>query len=404
MASVTLDDVRAARQALRGITYVTPLQESSGLSDLLNTRLFLKLESLQRTGSFKLRGAYNRMRQMTAEEKSRGVVAASAGNHAQGVALAASLVGTSAVVVMPELASVAKVTATEAYGAQVELHGRAFDDAFQRALEIAAESGRMLIHAFEDPLIVAGQGTVGLEMLDAKPDLDIVVVPVGGGGLISGIALAAKGQNPRIKIIGVQAEGSDAMVRARRAGHVEPLAQASTIADGIAVKQPGDLTFSLIEEYVDDLVTVSDHDISRAILLFLERAKLVVEGAGAAPLAALLSGRIAVGAERVGVVVSGGNIDVGLLSRLLEKGLTEEGRQLHLKVVIGDSPGQLSRLLALIAERQVNVLTVEHERWHPGISPNQVEVRLILETRNAPHASELLAALKASYPDAEVLA
>src|SRR5579875_233267 len=404
MAPVTLGDVREARRALRGITYVTPLQESMALNDLLRTRLFLKLESLQRTGSFKLRGAYNRMRKMAPEERQRGVVAASAGNHAQGVALAASLVGTSAVVVMPELASVAKVNATEAYGAKVELYGRHFDDAFRRAEEIREESGRILIHAFEDPLVIAGQGTVALEMLDAKPDLDILVVPIGGGGLISGIALAAKGQNPRIKIIGVQAEGSAGMVRARELGHVEALAEVSTIADGIAVKQPGTLTFSLIQQFVDDVVTVSDHDISRAILLFLERAKLVVEGAGAAALAALLSGRVAVGAERVGVVVSGGNIDVGLLSRLLEKGLTEEGRQLHLKVVIGDSPGQLSRLLALIADRQVNVLTVEHERWHPGISPNQVEVRLILETRNAAHAEELFRAVQAAYPIAEVLA
>ncbi len=404
MAAVTLDDVRQARDALRGITYVTPLQESGALSDLLDTRLFVKLESLQRTGSFKLRGAYNRMRRMTPEERERGVVAASAGNHAQGVALAASLVGTSAVVVMPELASVAKVTATESYGAQVELHGRHFDDAFFRAEAIAAESGRLLIHAFEDPLIIAGQGTVALEMLDAKPDLDILVVPIGGGGLISGIALAAKGLNPRIKVIGVQAEGSDAVVRARKAGHLVPLGEVSTIADGIAVKQPGTLTFALIEEYVDELVTVSDHDISRAILLFLERAKLVVEGAGAAPLAALLAGRIPVGAERVGIVASGGNIDVGLLSRLMEKGLTEEGRQLHLKVVIGDSPGQLSRLLTLIAEHQVNVLAVEHERWHPGISPNQVEVRLILETRNARHATEVVDGVRATYPNAEVLA
>ncbi len=404
MAAVTLDDVRQAREALRGITYVTPLQESGALSDLLDTRLFVKLESLQRTGSFKLRGAYNRMRRMTPEERERGVVAASAGNHAQGVALAASLIDTSAVVVMPELASVAKVTATESYGAQVELFGHDFDDAFARAQAIAAESGRLLIHAFEDPLIIAGQGTVALEMLDAKPDLDILVVPIGGGGLISGIALAAKGQNPHIKVIGVQAEGSDAMVRAHQAGRVMPLGEVSTIADGIAVKKPGALTFSLIEEYVDDLVTVSDHDISRAILLFLERAKLVVEGAGAAPLAALLAGRIPVGSERVGIVASGGNIDVGLLARLMEKGLTEEGRQLHVKVVIGDSPGQLSRLLALIADRQVNVLTVQHERWHPGISPNQVEVRLILETRNARHARDVVEDLRKTYPNAEVLA
>jgi len=404
MDTVTVKDIRAAEKALKGITYVTPLQESNALNDVLNARCFFKLENLQRTGSFKLRGAYNRMCHLTPEELQRGVVAASAGNHAQGVALAATLVGTSAVIVMPELASMTKVTATEAYGAEVELAGQHFDEAFARAQDIARDTGRVLIHAFEDPLVIAGQGTVALEMLDAKPDLDVMVVPVGGGGLISGMAIAAKSRNPRIRVIGVQAQGAAAMAASRQAGHVTALSTADTIADGIAVKRPGQLTFALIQEYVDDIVTVGDHDISRAILLFLERFKLVVEGAGAAGLAALLAGRISVGPERVGVLVSGGNIDVGLLSRLLEKGLTEEGRQLHLRAVIRDTPGQLSALLAVVAQQRANVLSVEHERWHPGINADQVEVRLVLETRDERHAQEVLAAVAATNPGVEPIA
>jgi threonine dehydratase len=400
MDTVTAKDIRAAEKALKGITYVTPLQESNALNDVLNARCFFKLENLQRTGSFKLRGAYNRMCHLTPEELQRGVVAASAGNHAQGVAL----VGTSAVVVMPELASMTKVTATEAYGAEVELAGQHFDEAFARAQEIARDTGRVLIHAFEDPLVIAGQGTVALEMLDAKPDLDVLVVPIGGGGLISGMAIAAKSRNPRIRVIGVQAEGAAAMAASRQAGHLTTLPAADTIADGIAVKRPGQLTFALIQEYVDDIVTVGDHDISRAILLFLERFKIVVEGAGAAGLAALLAGRISVGPERVGVLVSGGNIDVGLLSRLLEKGLTEEGRQLHLRAVIRDTPGQLSALLAVVAQQRANVLSVEHERWHPGINADQVEVRLVLETRDERHAKEVLAAVAAKNPGVEPIA
>lgn len=399
---VTLEDVQRARTALKGITYVTPLQESnylnylSGQADRLSSsseveaRVFLKLENLQRTGSFKLRGAYNRMRQMTPAELDRGVVAASAGNHAQGVALAATLVGTSATIVMPEGASMTKVVATRGYGAQVELYGDTFDDAYARAEELALKTGAVLIPAFEDPWVIAGQGTVGLEMLDVRPNLDAVVVPIGGGGLISGVAVAVKSQNPRIRVIGVQAEGAAAMVASRAAGHVVTSPGAHTIADGIAVKHPGEMTFGLIERYVDELVTVDDHDISRAILLFLERTKLVVEGAGAAAMAAILTNKVPLRADRIGVVVSGGNIDVSLLSRLVEKGLVEEGRQLHLTTTVGDRPGQLASLLTLVAAARANVLSVDHQRWHPGQDPADVEIRLVIETRDRAHADELL--------------
>jgi threonine dehydratase len=403
MAVVTLEEIQQARQALRGVTYVTPLQESGPLGDLLNARIFFKLENLQRTGSFKLRGAYNRMRAMSREELAHGVVTASAGNHAQGVALAAHLIGTSAVVVMPEQASMTKVVNTRAYGAEVVLFGDSFDQALQRAWDIARDSGRTLIPAFDDPMVVAGQGTIGLEMLEARSHLDLLVVPVGGGGLIGGIAVAAKALHPHIRVVGVQAEGAASMVKAREAGRPETLAVAHTIADGIAVKRPGDLTFRLIQEYVDDVVTVADHDISRAILLFLEKSKLVVEGAGAAALAALLSGRIPLKGERVGVVVSGGNIDVSLLSRILEKGLVEEGRQLHLVTTVNDQPGQLSGMLDVVAAERANVLTVDHQRWHPGLDPTAVEIRLVLETRDAQHGEDVVAALKAHGYDVRVM-
>ncbi len=395
----TLDDVRQAEAALAGITYRTPLQESSYVNDLIGSRVFFKLENLQRSGSFKLRGAYNRIRHLTPEELTRGVVAASAGNHAQGVALAAGLVGTTALIVTPEGASLNKIEATRSYGAEVRQVGESFDDAVREAERIARETGRVLIHAFNDPLIVAGQGTIGLEMLDERATLDTLVVPVGGGGLISGIALAAKARHPRIKVIGVQAAGAAAMVESVKTGTLLPTASVHTIADGIAIKHPGELTFAMIQQYVDDLVTVDEHDISRAILIFLERSKLLVEGAGAVGLAALLAGKIPVGNQAVATVVSGGNIDVTLLSRIIEKGLVEEGRQLHLSTVIPDRPGQLSRLLDLVASLKANVIRVSHERWDPGIAPVDVSVRLVVETRNAAHRQDILDALNESgYP------
>lgn len=395
----TLDDVRQAEAALAGITYRTPLQESSYVNDLIGSRVFFKLENLQRSGSFKLRGAYNRIRHLTPEELTRGVIAASAGNHAQGVALAAGLVGTTAVIVTPEGASLNKIEATRSYGAEVRQVGESFDDAVREAERIARETGRVLIHAFNDPLIIAGQGTIGLEMLDERATLDTLVVPIGGGGLIAGIALAAKARHPRIKVIGVQAAGAPAMVESVKTGKLLPAPSVRTIADGIAIKRPGDITFAMIQHYVDDLVTVDEHDISRAILIFLERSKLLVEGAGAVGLAALLAGKIPVGNQAIATVVSGGNIDVTLLSRIIEKGLVEEGRQLHLATVIPDRPGQLSRVLDLVASLKANVIRVSHERWDPGIAPVDVSVRLVVETRNVAHRQEILDALADSgYP------
>ncbi len=391
---IQLEDVRRAQEALQGVTFTTPLQESGHINDLLGRRVLFKLENLQRTGSFKLRGAYNRLRRLSAEELKRGVVAASAGNHAQGVALAARLVGTTALIFMPQGASLTKIESTRGYGAEVRLFGETFDDAYRAALQHADESGRVMIPAFDDRDIIAGQGTVGLEMLDERPNVDAIVVPVGGGGLIAGIALAVKARHPGVKIIGVQAEGAQSMALSRREGAVRVAPLVRTIADGIAVKRPGDMTFPLIQQYVDDIVTVSEHDISRAILLFLERSKLVVEGAGAVGLAALLSDKIPMALGTIGIVVSGGNIDVTLLNRIIEKGLVEEGRQVHLKTVVGDRPGQLSNLLAHVATLQANVIRVEHERWNPEISPAEVSVQIVVEARNQEHIEEILGRLR----------
>ena len=401
---VTLPDIEAAARALEGVSTPTPLYVAHDLGADVPGPLYLKLENLQRTGSFKLRGAYNRLRALSTEELSRGVVAASAGNHAQGVALAARLVGTSAVVVMPRVASMAKVAATERLGATVVLAGDDFDAARAHAEALAAESGRLLVPAFDDPHVVAGQGTVALEMLDARPDLDLLVVPVGGGGLIAGVAVAAKGRNPRTRVVGVQAARVSGMIRSRAVGAPVEVPPAETIADGIAVRRPGTLTYELVSRYVDDLVTVDESELARTMLLALERLKLVVEGAGVAALAAVLAGRVPVAAERVGVVISGGNVDVGVLARLVEKGLVAEGRQLHLRTVVRDRPGELSRLLSVVAREQANVLAVEHERWHPGLDPADVEVRLVVETRDPAHAEAVRAALVAAGLDVTVVA
>ncbi|WP_053959575.1 threonine ammonia-lyase [Sulfobacillus thermosulfidooxidans] len=400
---LTIEHIRQAAKALQGVTVMTPLQESVYINDLLGARVFFKLENLQRTGSFKLRGAYNRIRQLTPEELKRGVIAASAGNHAQGVALAAGLVGTTSLIYMPEGASLTKIESTRGYGADICLFGETFDDAYHEAERVAQETGRVLIPAFNDPAIIAGQGTIALEMLDERPHLDVLVVPVGGGGLIAGMALAAKEQNCRIKVIGVQTDSVPAFVLSRQEHRVVEAHGGRTIADGIAVKRPGDLTFELVEQYVDDVVTVSEHDISRAILIFLERTKLVVEGAGAVGLAAILAGKIPLGLGTVGVVVSGGNIDVTLLNRIIEKGLVEEGRQVHLKTTVGDRPGQLARVLRRVAELKANVIRVEHERWNPQLSPAEVAIQMVLETRNVEHVQQLVTKLREDGYDVEIL-
>jgi threonine dehydratase len=395
---VTVDDVKAARALIDGVIRDTPVQGSRPLSELVGGPVWLKCENLQRAGSFKIRGAYTRIARLSEEEAAHGVVAASAGNHAQGVALAASLRGLHSTVFMPEGAPIPKVQATRAYGADVRFHGSSVDEALTAAKAFAAESGAVLVHPFDHPDIVAGQGTVGLEILEQVPDVRTVVVCTGGGGLLAGIALAVKSTNPDVRVVGVQAESAAAFPASLAAGHPVPLERMTTMADGIAVGCPGTVPFSLVRELVDDIVTVSEESLSRALLLCLERAKLVVEPAGAAGVAALLDDPRAFEPPVV-VVLSGGNIDPLLLMRVLRHGLAVAGRFLAFRVRISDRPGALVELLTEVAAAGASVVEVEHVRTDPRLSVDEVEVRLQLETRGEEHCDQVLARLRsAGYP------
>lgn len=391
--SLTLEKVREAQAVLVGVARHTGLVPSGNLSRLAGGSVYLKTENMQRTGSFKIRGAYVKLQSLTAEQRSRGVVAASAGNHAQGVAVAAAAAGAKAVIVMPESASLSKVAATRGYGAEVVLCGHSYQDAARHAQEIVVETGATLVAPFDDYQVMAGQGTVGLEIAEDLPDVDVVLVPVGGGGLIAGVATALKGVLPRVRIIGVQAAGAAAVVESFRSGHCQSVPVVKTIADGIAVGRPGDLTFPVIRALVDDVIAVEDEDISRAIVYLLERAKLVVEGAGAVGVAALMSGRLRVAGEKAVVVLSGGNVDMNSVARTIEHGLTTAGRYLVLRTHVLDQPGHLYRLLKVVAEAGANVLDIQHYRAGFNLPLNQAEVLLTLETRDAEHGGAILTAL-----------
>ena len=390
---LTLDDIQAAAGALAGVAHATPLDGSSTFSGMVGRPVYLKLENLQKTGSFKLRGAYYKIHQLSAAEKSRGVIAASAGNHAQGVAYAARHAGIRAVIVMPETAPLSKVSATRGYGADVVLAGNSYDEAYGRARELEERDGLTFVHAFNDAAVMAGQGTIGLEILRQLPDAAAVVVPVGGGGLIAGVATAIKSLAPHVKVYGVQAEGADAMARSKAADLLIPSIEASTIADGIAVKVPGDKTFKVVRSYVDDIVTIDDEAIASAILMLLERAKLVVEGAGAIGLAALLHGKIPTQGP-VACLISGGNIDVNFIARIIERGLVKAGRRVIITTRVIDRPGALQKLLATIAASRGNVLYVHHDRIQHDVPLGQAKVQVSLETRDTAHTEEILAALQ----------
>lgn len=392
---VGLADVEAARLLLAGISRTTPLEGSRALSDRVGGPVWLKCENLQRTGSFKIRGAYVRIARLSDEERSRGVVAASAGNHAQGVALAASLLGCRSTVFMPSAAPLPKIAATTAYGAAVRLGGTTVDEALQRAAEFAAETGAVLIHPFDHADVIAGQGTVGLEVLEQCPDVRTIVVCTGGGGLVSGIAAAVKAVRPDVQVVAAQAAGAAAFPASLAAGQPTALTSMATMADGIAVGRPGDLTFRHVRDLVDRVVTVGEDALSRALLLSLERAKLVIEPAGAAGLAAVMEDPTAF-TPPVVVVLSGGNIDPLLLSKVIRHGLIAAGRFLSLKVRVPDRPGELARLLAVLAASSANVLDVEHQRTGRGLHLDEVEVELQLETRGAEHSATVLAALAAA--------
>ena len=390
-----LADLEAARELLRGVIIETPIETSRWLSDLVGTQVVLKCENLQRTGSFKTRGAYVRIAHLTDAERARGVVAASAGNHAQGVALAARLTGASARVYMPEGAPIPKERATRGYGAEVVFAGRSVDEALTEAYAHAERTGAVLIHPFDHADIIAGQGTLGLELLDQVPDLRTVIVPVGGGGLIAGTALAIKTRRPDVRVIGVQAEGAASYPPSLAAGAPVPLGVMRTMADGIAVGVPGALPFALIREHVDEIRTVSEESISRALLARLERAKLVVEPAGAVGVAAMLDDPGAFEGP-VAVVLSGGNIDPLLLSKVIHHGLIADSRYLVLRIVLPDQPGALAGLTALVAQAGANVVQVSHGRADPGLTLGDVEVLMQLETRGHTHAAALMDLLTAS--------
>ena len=390
---VSLDDVRAAAQLLSGVVLRTPVQGARALGELVGGEVLLKCENLQRAGSFKIRGAYTRMSRLDGAERATGVVAASAGNHAQGVALAAQLLGIEATVFMPQAAALPKVSATRGYGATVRLEGATLGDALVHAQEFATRTGAVLIHPYDHVDVVAGQGTLGLELLEQCPQVRTVVVCTGGGGLLAGVATAMKGHDRSIRVVGAQAATAAAYPPSLAAGTPLTLPHMDTIADGIAVPRPGDVPFGIVQELVDDVVVVSDKDISRAQLMLLERAKLVVEPAGAAAAAAVLAEPAAFEPPVV-VVLSGGNIDPLLLLRVIRYGMAAAGRYLALSVRIPDTPGSLARLLTLLGETDANVVEVEHVRIEPQLRLDEVEVALQLEARGPVHAAQITQRLR----------
>ncbi len=392
--NIELSDFELAAERLAPILHHTELDRSSTFSAMTGGKVYLKCENRQKTGSFKIRGAGNKLAAMVSRGEHCPVVASSAGNHAQGVAYAASRFGIDATIVMPKAAPIAKVQATEGYGAKVVLHGDCYDDAYAHAMEVCTREGAAFLHPYNDPDVIAGQGTLGLEILSDLPYVDIIVVPAGGGGLLAGVAAAVKQINPRVKVYGVQAEGADAIARSFAEKKLVTTDYSATIADGIAVKVPGTMTVELINRYADGVVTVSDSEIANAILLLMERCKQIVEPAGATPLAAILSGKIDAKGKRVVCVLSGGNIDVSFVQTIIERGLVARSRRLKLKVKLVDKPGSLVQLLNVIAGSGANVLTVEHDKLNPSLNPNETIVRVACEVGGAAHGENLVNALR----------
>ena len=389
-----LADVQRAAELLRGVTRNTPLVHAAFTSALLERDVSFKLEILQETGSFKLRGAYVKLFALTPAERQRGVIAASAGNHAQGVAWAARALGIPCTMVMPRTCALSKLEATRQYGAEVILDGTVFDEALDRARRIEAETGAIFIPAFDDAAVMAGQGSVGLEIMEAWPEVETLVVPVGGGGLIGGVATAVKALRPEVRVIGVQSARLPSMSAALEAGEPLPVDAAQTIADGLAVRQAGRLTFDVVRRRVDDLLLVSDEEIAAAILTLLENEKLVVEGAGAVGQAALLYHRERIPGQRIAVVLSGGNIDVTLLERIIEKGLMTTGRLLRLNIDLPDVPGELARLSQVLGELGANIMQIEHDRQSKRLPLGMAKVEMTLETRGPDHQDEIVRRLR----------
>ncbi len=393
---ITLKDIEAARERIRDSIFLTPCTYSEAFSQLTGSRIFFKLENLQMTGSFKERGALNKILTLTEEERRSGVIAASAGNHAQSVAYHATKQGIRSKICMPITAPLVKLTATKRYGAEVVLYGNSFDEAGEEARRLCDLEHLTFIHAFNDEAVIAGQGTAGLELLEQNAFLEAVVVPVGGGGLIGGMACAIKEINPRIKVIGVQTAKVPSMQVALAEHHPVSLPAATTIGDGIAVRRAGDLTLPLVEKYVDEIVTVDDEEIANAILLLLEKEKTVAEGAGAAGLAAVLHDKVSLRGKKVAVVISGGNIDVMFLSRIIERGLVKDGRLVRLRLRVPDHAGSLAGITSVIAHGRGNVIDVQHERAYFGANLGETTIDITLETRGPEHIDELTSALTAA--------
>jgi threonine dehydratase len=391
--SITLADILAARERLRDSIYYSPCPHSVMLSELTGQQVYLKLENLQMTGSFKERGALNRIATLAPQQATAGVIAASAGNHAQGVAYHATRRGIRALIVMPLTTPLVKVTATRGFGAEVILHGANYDEAFTEATRLCAEQGLTFIHPFDDAAVMAGQGTIGLELLEQVPNLEAVVVPIGGGGLIAGVACAIKESRPNIRIVGVQTSRLPSMVAAVEAHHPVTIEPATTIADGIAVRRAGTLSLPMVERYVDEIVTVDEDEIASAILMLLEREKTLAEGAGAAALAALLQHRTSLHNAHTAVLVCGGNIDVTLLSRIIERGMVQDGRLIRLRIHLLDKPGALHDLTRLIAAHRANIVDTLHNRAYYGVNLGDTAIDITLETRGPEHVAEILEAL-----------
>ncbi|MGC2660105.1 MAG: threonine ammonia-lyase [Bryobacteraceae bacterium] len=386
---VTLESIRAARERIRSQIYETPCAYSETLSQLAGNPLLLKLENLQMTGSFKERGALNKILTLSEAERAHGVIAASAGNHAQAVAYHATRNGIRAQICMPLSTPLVKVTQTRAYGGDVVLFGDSYDEAYQEACRRQVEHGFTFVHAFNDDAVISGQGTIGLELLEQCPDLEAIVCPIGGGGLLGGIACAVKELKPAVRIVGVQTQRIPSMIRACAEGKPVTLPAASTIAEGIAVRRAGDLTLPLIERYVDEMVTVDEEDIANAILLLLEREKTLAEGAGAASTAALLQKKTTLRGKRTVSIVCGGNIDVTVLSRIIERGLVKDGRLVRLHVYITDRPGGLKGLVEIVAAQRCNIVDLRHERAYFGVHLGETVVDITLETRGPGHIAEV---------------
>jgi len=401
---LSLDDVQAARDRVAETTRQTPLEYSHTFSAMTGAEVHLKLELFQRTGSFKLRGATNRIATLSDEQRENGVVTASAGNHAQGVALASTRIGVDSTIVMPEHAPISKVKATRNYGGNVVLYGADYDEAAERAHEIEREEGRTYVHAFDDDYVMAGQGTIGLEIYDELPEVETVVVPIGGGGLISGIATALKGLDSSIRVVGVQAEGASSVAESLRKGQRVERDSVETIADGIATRTVGERTFEVIRERVDSVVTVSDSEIAVALTTLLERSKTLAEGAGAVALAAVVEEKFDYEDDEVVVpALCGGNIDLNTLTNVIVRGLVETGRYLRIRTVLKDRPGALEELVGVLSAQQVNIYAIEHDRTNRDVAMNDAEVELDLETRGPDHVDDLLAALREHGYPVEVL-